>query len=117
MKRHLENDELAKMGVNNDDYGTHSFRICRLSMIGNDGKVSPAFIQKSARHKCLSSTMGYIRLDMQTALRASDLISRNDPKEGWERKFAGKPRTLTPHLLHDWIKSAPAKVSATATKH
>ena len=82
LKRHLENEEMAKMGVNNEDYGTHSFRIGGLSILGNDSSVCPAFIQKSVRHKRLSSTMGYICPDMRTTLKASDILCGNNPKEG-----------------------------------
>ena len=82
LKRHLEKDELAKTGVNNDYYGTHPFRIGSLSMMDNDRNISPVFIQKSARHKCLSSTMNYIRQNMQTALRVSDSVEPIQRKVG-----------------------------------
>ena len=57
LKAHLEHSELISLGVNREDYGTHSFHIGGLSVLGNDGSVSPAFIQKSAQHIHLSSNM------------------------------------------------------------
>ena len=56
-KAHLGHIDLTSLGVDADDFGTHSFRIGGLSVLGNDGQVNPAFIQRNARHKNLSSTM------------------------------------------------------------
>ena len=82
LKEHLEHSEMTSHGVNKEDFGTHSFRIGGLSVLGNDGSVSPAFIQKSVRHKHINLTMGYIRPNLRTALKASDLLCGNNPKKG-----------------------------------
>ena len=49
---------MSSLGVNKEDFGTHLFRIGALSILGNDVSMSSAFIQKSARHKHINSTMG-----------------------------------------------------------
>ena len=45
------------LGVFPQDYSTHSFRKGGLSVLGADFTVSPAFVQKSARHKHWASTV------------------------------------------------------------
>ena len=57
LKVHLDTAELRDMGVFPQDYSTHSFRKGGLSVLGADCTVSPAFIQKSARHKHWASTV------------------------------------------------------------
>ena len=46
--------DMTILGVNLDDFGTRSFKILGLSVLGNDRQVNPAFIQRSVRHKNLS---------------------------------------------------------------
>ena len=110
LKAQLEHSELTSLRVNREDYGTHSFRIGGLSVLGNDGSVSPAFIQKSARHKHLSSTMRYIRRTLKSALRASDILFGNDPNKGWSERFTGRADTQNPFLIPAHIRSAPATI-------
>ena len=67
-KAHLAHNDMTSLGVNADDFGTHSFRIRGLSVLGNDGQVNPSFIQRSASHKNLNSTMRYIRPSLKSSL-------------------------------------------------
>ena len=58
LKRHLDCETLRELGVFPADYSTHSFRKGSLSMLA-DGDMHPAFIQKSACHRCWESLSLY----------------------------------------------------------
>ena len=51
LKKHLDCETLREMGAYPKEDSTHSFRKGGLSVLA-DGEMHPAFIQKSARHKC-----------------------------------------------------------------
>ena len=70
------------MGVSAVDYSTHSFRRGGLSILG-DSEMHPSYIQNSARHKCGESSVTYIKPSLSKALQANDLLSGNNPEEGW----------------------------------
>ena len=91
-------DDLREIGVYPQDYSTHSFRKGGLSVLGADCMVSPAFIQKSARHKHFASTVNYIDPTMSEALRANDHLCGNDPQEGWDTSYTGHKLSLLRHL-------------------
>ena len=82
LKRHLDCAALKEMGVFPDNYSTHSFRKGSLSMLV-DGDMHPAFIQKAAQHKRADSSVTYIESYISKALNANDLLSGNNPSEGW----------------------------------
>ncbi len=94
-------------------------------MLGNDGQVQPAFIQKSARHKHINSTMRYIQPSLKSSLAMSDILCGNDPDKGWSERFTGRRHTQIPFLnslqVQDaaqnsdpwWVTgSAPTKISS-----
>ena len=106
LKAHLEHQDMTSLGVTAGDFGTHSFRIGGLSVLGNDGQVQPAFVQKSARHKHLNSTMRYIRPSLKSSLQMSDVLCGNDPDKGWTEKFTGRRHTQIPFLNHTQVRSS-----------
>merc|ERR1712030_96551 len=125
LKAHLEHQDMTSLGVTAGDFGTHSFRIGGLSVLGNDGQVQPAFVQKSERHKNLNSTMHYIQPSLKSSLAMSDILCGNDPKMGWTERFTGRRHTQIPFLnslqVQDaaansdpwWVTgSAPTKISS-----
>ena len=106
LKRHLDCETLRELGVFPSDYSTHSFRKGCLSMLA-DGEMHPAFIQKSARHKHWESSALYIDASLPKALKANDLLSSNDPSEGWGSQYSGNPRSLSCFLPKKSIKKLP----------
>ena len=73
-------------------------------MLGADCMVSPALIQKNARHKHWASTVRYIDPTMLEALHANDIVCGNDPKEGWDQSYTGHKKSLQRHLSQYLIK-------------
>ena len=73
-----------------------------------DGDMHPAFIQKSARHKRWESSMIYINPSLPKALRANDLLSGNNPSEGWGSQYSGNPRSFSLFLPTNSIKVLPS---------
>ena len=73
---------LKDIGVSASDYSTHSFRQGGLSVLA-DGEMHPSYIQNSAQHKRSESSVNYIKPSLRKVLRANDLLSGNDPEEGW----------------------------------
>ena len=72
-----------------------------------DGEMHPAFIQKSARHKRWESSVTYIDPSLPKALRANNLLSGNDPSEGWGSQYSGNPRFFSLFLSTNSIKILP----------
>ena len=108
LKRHLDGKALRELGVYPVDYSTHSFRKGGLSMLA-DGEMHPAFIQKSARHKSWESSVTYIEASLSKALKANDLLSGNDPSEGWGSRYSGNPKSLSCFLPEKFIKDLPSE--------
>ena len=108
LKKHLDCETLRELGVFPLDYSTHSFRKGSLSMLA-DGEIHPAFIQKSTRHKCWESSSLYIDVSLPKALKANELLSGNDPSEGWGSQYSGNPRSLSLFLPEKSIKKMPQK--------
>ena len=77
-----------------------------LSVLGNDGQVQPAFVQKSARHKNLNSTMRYIRPSLKSSLAMSDILCGNDPDKGWTERFTGRRHTQIPFLNSTQVRDS-----------
>ena len=69
LKRHLDGKALRELGVYPVDYSTHSFRKGGLSMLA-DGGMHPVYIQKSAQHKSIESSVPYIKASLSKALKA-----------------------------------------------
>ena len=109
LKTHLEHQDMTSLGVTAGDFGTHSFRIGGLSVLGNDGQVQPAFVQKSARHKNLNSTMRYIQPSLKSSLAMSDILCGNDPDKGWAERFTGRRHTQIPFLNSLQVQDATSK--------
>ena len=97
LKQHLDCEALKELGVYPEDYSTHSFRKGSLSMLA-DGEMHPAFIQKAAHHKRLESSVTYIEASLSKVLKANDLLSGNNPSEGWGSQFLENPQSLS-HFL------------------
>ena len=66
LKKQLDAKALREMGVSPGDYSTHSFRKGGLSMLA-DGDMHPVYIQKSARHKSIESSVPYIEASLSKA--------------------------------------------------
>ena len=94
LKRHLDAKALRELGVSPGDYSTHSFRKGGLSMLA-DGDMHPVYIQKSARHKSIESSVPYIESSLSKALKANDLLSGTDPTEGWSSRYSGNRKSLS----------------------
>ena len=88
--------------------------------MGNDGQVQPAFVQKSARHKNLNSTLRYIRPSLKSSLAMSDILCGNDPETGWTERFTGRCHTQIPFLnstqLRDSANSAHQWATSSASQ-
>ena len=112
LKKHLDSEELKKLGVLPEDYSTHSFRIGGASVLGADNTVSPVFIQKNMRHKQIQSTLNYIRPSLGQALHANDILCGNSAGDGWDVRFTGNKSSLQPHLPQTCIKPAPQNAPA-----
>ena len=63
-----------------------------------------AYIQKAARHKRAETSVTYIEASLSKALRANDLLSGNNPSEGWGSRYSGNPRSLSRFLPEKLIK-------------
>ena len=108
LKKHLDGEALQELGVYPADYSTHSFRKGSLSMLA-DGEMHPAFIQKSACHKKWESSVTYIDTSLSKAWKANDLLSGNDPSEGWGFRYSGNPKSLSCFLPEKFIKKLPSQ--------
>ena len=75
-------------------------------MLAN-GEMHPSFIQKAARHKRPESQVTYIESSLSKALKANNLLSGNNPSEGWGSKFLGNPKSLSRFLPEKLIKKLP----------
>ena len=53
--------------------------------------------------------MTYINASLSKALKANDLLSGNDPSEGWGSQYSGNPRSLSLFLPEKSIKKLPPK--------
>ena len=73
-----------------------------------DGEMLPVFIKNSACHKRLESSVTYIKPFLSKALQANDLLSGNDPEEGWGSRYLGNPRSLALFLPKESIKNTPS---------
>ena len=111
LKQHLDCEALKELGVYPADYSMHSFRKGSLSMLA-DGKMHPAFIQKEARHKRAESSVTYIEASLSKALKANNLLSGNNPSEGWGSQFLGNPRSLSRFLPETFIKKFPPQAES-----
>ena len=72
-----------------------------------DGEMHPSFIQKAAHHKRPESQVTYIESSLSKALKANDLLSGNNPSEGWGSQFLGNPKSLSRFLPEKLIKKVP----------
>ena len=99
LRKLCEADSVSVTGVG-AHHTPHSFRIGAISTQANAG-VNPAFIQQSARHKQLASTLRYMRPDMQTALNTNDLLCDN--KGGWDKLLSAGSNSLNPFLLPEQV--------------
>ena len=115
LKGHLDCETLRELGVFPADYSTHSFRKGSLSMLA-DGEMHPAFIQKSARHKRWESLSLYIDASLSKALKANNLLSGNDPSEGWGSQYLGNPKSLSRFLPEKFIKKLPSQAESSLGK-
>ena len=97
------------MGVSVPDYSTYSFRRGGLSILA-DGEMHPSYIQNSAWHKCWAYSVTYIKPSLSKALQANNLLSGNNPEEGWGSRYSGNPRSLAPFLPKQSIKSSPSSI-------
>ena len=88
LKRHLDTKALRELGVSPGDYSMHSFRKGGLSMLA-EGDMHPVYIQKSARHKSIKSSVPYVETSLSKALKANNLLSGTDPTEGWSSRYSG----------------------------
>ena len=100
---------LKDMGVSAVNYSTHSFRKGGLSTLA-ESEMHLSYIQNSARHKRWESSVTYIKPSLSKALQANNLLSGNDPEEGWGSRYSGNPRSLAPFLPKQSIKSLPSSV-------
>ena len=104
LKKHLDDETLKDMGVSAVDYSTHSVRRGGLSTLV-DGEIHPSYIQNSARHKHWELSVTYIKPSLSKALRAHNLLSGNNPGEGWGSRYSGNSRSLAPFLPKQSIKN------------
>ena len=68
-----------------------------------DGDMHPAYIQKAAHHKRAESSVTYIEASLSKALKANNLLSGNNPSEGWGSQYLGNPRSLSRFLPEKFI--------------
>ena len=74
-----------------------------------DGEMHPAFIQKSTHHKRWESLSLYIDASLSKALKANDLLSGNNPSEGWGSQYLGNPKSQSRFLPEKFIKKLPSQ--------
>ena len=72
-----------------------------------DGEMHPAFIQKGVRHKRWESSVTHINPSLPKALIAKDLLSGNDPSEGWGSQYSGNSTSFSLFLPEKSIKVLP----------
>ena len=77
-----------------------------------DGDMHPVYIQKSARHKSIESSVPYIESSLSKALKANDLLSGTDPTEGWSSRYSGNRKSLSCFLSKKFIKELPSEAEA-----
>ena len=111
LKKHLDTKAMKDLGLSPGDYSTHSFRKGGLSMLA-DGDMHPVYIQKSARHKRIESSVPYIESSLYKALKANDLLSGTEPAEGWSSRYSGNKKSLSRFLTKKFIKDLPSETEA-----
>ena len=111
LKKHLDTKAMKDLGLSPGDYSTHSFRKGGLSMLA-EGDMHPVYIQKSARHKRIESSVPYIESSLYKALRANDLLSGTEPAEGWSSRYSGNKKSLSRFLTKKFIKDLPSEAEA-----
>merc|ERR1711873_208065 len=107
LKKHLDTKAMKDLGLSPGDYSTHSFRKGGLSMLA-EGDMHPVYIQKSARHKRIESSVPYIESSLYKALKANDLLSGTEPAEGWSSRYSGNKKSLSRFLPKKFIKDLPS---------
>ena len=60
----------------------------------------------------MESSVPYIEASLSKALRANDLLSGNDPAEGWGSRYSGNPKSLSRFLPEKFIKDLPSEAGA-----
>ena len=58
----------------------------------------------------------YINPSLSKALRANDLLSGNDPSEGWGSQYTGNPRSLSLFLPTNAIKISPINAEVSLSR-
>merc|ERR1711873_169978 len=111
LKKHLDTKAMKDLGLSPGDYSTHSFRKGGLSMLA-DGDMHPVYIQKSARHIRIESSVPYIESSLYKALKANDLLSGTEPAEGWSSRYSGNKKSLSSFLTKKFIKELPSEAEA-----
>ena len=53
--------------------------------------------------------MTYIEASLPKALKANNLLSGNDPSEGWGSQYSGNPKSLSRFLPEKFIKKLPSQ--------
>ena len=53
--------------------------------------------------------MTYIDASLSKALKANDLLSGNDPSEGWGFRYSGNPKSLSRFLPEKFIRKLPSQ--------
>ena len=56
--------------------------------------------------------MTYIESSLSKALKANDLLSGNNPSEGWGSQYLGNPRSLSRFLPEKFIKKLPPQAES-----
>ena len=77
-----------------------------------DREMHPKFIQKSARHNHWEILALYIDVSLSKSLKANDLLSGNDPSEGWGSQYLGNPRSLSCFLPEKFDKKLPPQAES-----
>merc|ERR1712243_491696 len=77
-----------------------------------DGDMHLMYIQKSARHKRIESSVPYIESSLSKALKANDLLSGTEPTEGWSSRYSGNKKSLSRFLTKKFIKDLPSEAEA-----
>ena len=77
-----------------------------------EGDMHPVYIQKSARHKRIESSVPYIESSLYKALKANDLLSGTEPAEGWGSRYSGNKKSLSRFLTKKFIKDLPSEAEA-----
>ena len=56
--------------------------------------------------------MTYIDASLSKALKANDLLSGNDPSEGWGFPYSGNPKSLSCFLPEKFIRKLPSQAES-----